>query len=96
MLLIGFLVVKANTLSQEKKAKMTAFSLSNDQFSVDNQSIKIPNLGWVKMTEALRYKGKILSAKVLKHGGKWFVSIAVELSQIENSNPKQACLLVWI
>ena len=71
-----------------KKGKDDRFSLSNDQFSVDNQSIKIPNLGWVKMTEALRYKGKILSAKVLKHGGKWFVSIAVELSQIEKLKPK--------
>ena len=36
------------------------------------------------MTEALRYKGKILSAKVFKQGRKWFVSIAVELAQIEN------------
>lgn len=71
-----------------KKGKDDRFSLSNDQFSIDNKSIKIPNLGWVRMTEALRYKGKILSAKVFKQGRKWFVSIAVELAQIEKLKPK--------
>lgn len=40
------------------------------------------------MTENLRYKGKILSAKIFKQGGKWFVSIAVELTQIEKLKPK--------
>ncbi len=71
-----------------KKGKDDRFSLSNDQFSVKGRSIKIPNLGWVKMTENLRYKGKILSAKIFKQGGKWFVSIAVELTQIEKLKPK--------
>lgn len=71
-----------------KKGKDDRFSLSNDQFSVDNKSIRIPNLGWVKMTEALRYKGKILSAKVFKQGAKWFVSISVELTQIEKLKSK--------
>ncbi|WP_228719370.1 RNA-guided endonuclease InsQ/TnpB family protein [Acinetobacter indicus] len=72
----------------KKKGKDDRFSLSNDQFSVKGRSIKIPNLGWVKMTENLRYKGKILSAKIFKQGGKWFVSIAVELTQIEKLKPK--------
>lgn len=62
-----------------KKGVNDRFSLSNDQFRVDGKKIKIPNLGWVKMTEQLRFQGKILSAKVFKQGEKWFVSIAVEL-----------------
>jgi putative transposase len=45
-------------------------------------------LGWVKMTEDLRYQGKILSAKIFKQGGKWFASIAVELNQPEKLHPK--------
>ena len=39
------------------------------------------------MTEHLRYNGKILSTKVFTKGGKWFVSIAVELDN--NTQAKQ-------
>jgi putative transposase len=64
-----------------KKGKDDRFTLSNDQFRIDGQRIKIPNLGWVKMSEPLRFNGKTLSAKVFKKGGQWFVSVAVELAQ---------------
>ncbi|WP_395143197.1 RNA-guided endonuclease InsQ/TnpB family protein [Moraxella atlantae] len=71
-----------------KKGVDDRFSLSNDQFRIDGKRIKIPNLGWVRMSEPLRYHGKILSAKIFKKGGEWFVSIAVELSQAITLKPK--------
>ena len=40
------------------------------------------------MTEHLRYNGKILSSKVFTKGGKWFVSVAVELSETTKPLPK--------
>ena len=67
-----------------KKGVNDRFSLSNDQFKLkpvkDKPHIQIPNLGLVRMTEHLRFDGKILSAKVFKQGEKWFVSIAIELN----------------
>ena len=71
-----------------KKGVNDRFSLSNDQFRIDGKRIKIPNLGWVKMRENLRFDGKILSAKVFTKGGKWFVSITVELDEIQKPLPK--------
>ena len=71
-----------------KKGKDDRFTLSNDQFRIDGQRIKIPNLGWVKMSEPLRFDGKTLSAKVFKKGGEWFVSVAVELAQVIQPKPK--------
>ena len=71
-----------------KKGVNDRFSLSNDQFRIDGKRIKIPNLGWVKMRENLRFDGKILSAKVFTKGGKWFVSVAVELDEIQKPLPK--------
>ncbi|OBX79961.1 transposase [Moraxella atlantae] len=71
-----------------KKGVDDRFSLSNDQFRIDQNRIKIPKLGWVKMRENLRHTGKILSAKVFKRGENWFVSIAVELETITNHLPK--------
>lgn len=40
------------------------------------------------MREHLRYQGKILSAKVFTKGGRWFVSIAVELDEVITPLPK--------
>ena len=71
-----------------KKGVNDRFSLSNDQFRIDGKRIKIPNLGWVKMRENLRHQGKILSAKVFTKGGKWFVSVAVELDDTQKPLPK--------
>ncbi|WP_169393120.1 MULTISPECIES: RNA-guided endonuclease TnpB family protein [Psychrobacter] len=61
-----------------KKGVNDRFSLSNDQFAIKDKKIRIPNLGWVKMCESLRFEGKILSAKIFSRGGKWFASIAVQ------------------
>ena len=44
------------------------------------KQIRIPNLGWVRMREALRFDGKILLAKIFSRGDRWFVSIAVEVA----------------
>ena len=75
-----------------KKGFNDRFSLSNDQFKLKSKNnkphIQIPNLGLVRMTEHLRYNGKILSAKVFTKGGKWFVSIAVELDDTQKPLPK--------
>ncbi|WP_198334713.1 RNA-guided endonuclease InsQ/TnpB family protein [Psychrobacter namhaensis] len=62
-----------------KKGRDDKFSLSNDQFAIKGKSIRIPNLGWVRMKEPLRFDGKIMSATISKRGGKWFVSVAVEI-----------------
>jgi len=62
-----------------KKGRDDRFSLSNDQFAIKGKSIRIPNLGWVRMKEPLRFDGKIMSATISKRGGKWFVSVAVEI-----------------
>ena len=41
-----------------KKGIRDSFSLSNDQFQIREKSVKIPNLGWVRLAERLRFDGK--------------------------------------
>ena len=62
-----------------KKGVHDRFSISNDQFAIKDKQIRIPALGWVKMREALRFKGKIMSATISHVADKWFVSITVEV-----------------
>ncbi len=62
----------------KKKGIRDSFTLTNDQFAVRDKHIRVPNLGWVRMREALRFSGKILSATVSRKADKWFVSITVD------------------
>src|SRR5438128_6266926 len=64
---------------KSKKRDRLSFYLANDKFSVDGHTIRIPKLGTVNMTEALRFHGKILSTVISYRAGWWFVSISVEV-----------------
>lgn len=61
-----------------KKGINDRFTLTNDQFSLDGSHMRIPNLGWVRMREALRFAGKIMSATISRVADRWFVSITVD------------------
>ncbi len=53
----------------KKKGIHDSFYLSNDQFKIIDKRIKIPKLGWVKLTESLRFKGLIQSTTLSTGGG---------------------------
>ena len=66
-----------------KKGVNDSFTLSNDQFQVRDKSVKIPNLGWVRLAENLRFNGKLLSATISRTADKWFISIQIEMPDSE-------------
>ncbi|HID99571.1 MAG TPA: transposase, partial [Thiotrichaceae bacterium] len=65
----------------KKKGERDSFYLSNDQFKVFENQVRIPKLGWVKLTESLRFSGKILSATVTLAADKWFISFQVQMEK---------------
>lgn len=54
------------------------------------QYLKIPNLGWVKMTERLRFIGKVNGVVVSQQGDKYFASFSVQVTEEEyrRTHPK--------
>ncbi len=63
----------------KKKGKHDAFYLSNDQARVDVRGIYMPVLKkWIKLSEPLRFTGKVMSYRFSKRAGHWFVAVAVE------------------
>ncbi|BCJ87488.1 RNA-guided endonuclease InsQ/TnpB family protein [Effusibacillus dendaii] len=74
----------------KKKGVHDSFTLTNDQFAVSGKRIRIPNLGWVRMREALRFSGKIMSATISRKAGKWFVSITVDTEDVPPMSESQA------
>lgn len=56
------------------------------------QYLKVPNLGWVKMTERLRFIGKVNGVVISQQGNKYFASFSVQITEAEykRTHPK-AC-----
>jgi len=80
----NFFAKRAGFPKFKKKGVNDSFSLSNDQFKIKDKTISIPNLGFVRMTEYLRFQGKIMNATISRRADKWFVSIQMEMP---NPNP---------
>jgi len=74
---------------KSRKRGYGSFYLANDKFAVDGHGIRIPRLGWVNMTEPLRFQGKILGATVSYRTGYWFVSIQVEMPAPPRTAPER-------
>ena len=79
---------RAKYPQSRKKGINDKFSLTHDQFKIIGKNIKIPNLGWVKLTENLRFNGKIMNGTIFKKGMKWFVSIGVEINETPKPLPR--------
>lgn len=84
----NFFAGRARYPQFRKKGVHDRFTLTNDQFDIDASRIRIPNLGWVRMREALRFNGKIMSATISRVADRWFVSLTVDTQ--DSSHPPQA------
>ncbi len=65
---------------KSKKRSKASFYLQNDKFELGDHRIWIPKLGWVNMAENLRFRGKILGARITRTADWWFASITVEVA----------------
>jgi putative transposase len=77
----NFFAKRAHYPRFRKKWIDDRFSLTNDQFAVNDSHIRIPHLGWVRIREPLRLSGKIFSATVSRVADKWFASVTVEVPE---------------
>lgn len=64
----------------KKKGKSKdSFYLGLNTFKATGNRFYISKLGWVKMAQELRFRGKLLFATVSKVADMWFVSISVDI-----------------
>jgi hypothetical protein len=61
----------------------------NSPFAGD--SIRIAELGFVRIREELRFVGKIMGAVVSFCGGRWFISIQVDTDGVREAVPGTFC-----
>lgn len=60
-----------------------SFTLNNAQFSLEGRRIRATKLGWFKITESLRFEGKMLSATFSQRGKHHYVSILVDTEVVQ-------------
>jgi putative transposase len=72
-----------------KKGIRDSFSLSNDQLTICGKSVRIPNLGWVKLAEELRFEGKITGAVISRTADRWYIAVSVCLPDKEPVNTQK-------
>jgi len=75
----GFFKNRSRYPKFKKKGAHDSFSLSSGSLEVDGNRARIPRLGHVRMSEDVRFDGRILSATVSRCGYQWFVSFAIEV-----------------
>ncbi|WP_242529170.1 transposase [Methylacidimicrobium sp. B4] len=77
----NFLAGRARYPTFRRKGVHDRFTLTNDQFDLDGSRMRIPNLGWVRLRETLRFPGTVMSATVSRVADRWFVRIVVQMPE---------------
>lgn len=65
---------------KRKGRSRDSFYVANDKFRIQDNVIRLPKVGYVAMTECLRFQGKILGATVSRRADRWYVAIQIEVS----------------
>ena len=71
---------KAKYPQFKKKGVRDSFYIENDKFHVSGRYVRLPKIGPVKMTEQLRFVGKIMGAVVSREADRWFISFQVDVT----------------
>lgn len=68
--------------SRHKSKQSARLDNGPGTFSFDGKTVKLPKIGIVKTYEALRFDGRPMSAVVSFVGGRWWLSVQVELPDV--------------
>lgn len=77
----GFFDNRTRRPKFKKKGIRDSFYIGGDQIQIVGNKVKIPNLGWVRLREFLRYEGKINGVTISRSADYWFLSVSVETCQ---------------
>jgi putative transposase len=74
----------------KKKGVHDGFYIANDKVQIQGKRLRIPKLGWVRMREALRFSGKLMSAAISRTADRWYVSLSVQVDPLPTPSENQA------
>lgn len=65
----------------KKKGVHDSFYIGGDQIQIVGERVRIPNLGWVRLKEPLRFTGKINGVTISRRADYWFISVSISTDQ---------------
>ncbi|MHC6177057.1 RNA-guided endonuclease InsQ/TnpB family protein [Glutamicibacter endophyticus] len=66
---------------KKKGVSAESFRLSSGQFRIEGKRLRVPNIGWVRMREAVRFENaKLISVTISKRAGHWYASISCDVT----------------
>ena len=74
----------------KRKGVHDSFYIANDKLQIQGKRLRLPKLGWVRMREALRFAGKLMSAVVSRTADRWYVSVSVQVDPLPLTCENQA------
>lgn len=88
----GFFAKRTKYPKYKKKGRHDSFYIGGDQVQIKEKQVKIPNLGWVRLREFLRFEGKITGVTISRSANYWFISVSVETSLLPKQCENQATI----
>lgn len=74
--------------TRKKRGQHDSFKLSSGQFAIFGKRLRVPNIGWIRMREPLRWPdAKLVSVTISRKAGHWYASMQCELSDPEPITP---------
>lgn len=67
--------------SFKKRGVRDSFRLSSGQFSIVGKMLRVPDIGWIRMTEAVRFDGRCTTVTLSRVAGQWFASVLCEVAE---------------
>jgi len=76
-------VVKGFPKWKSKKRSKVVFHLEPNTVKIEDKRIRLPKIGWVRMTKPLRFAGKLVgTVAISEQAGAWYASINVETEHV--------------
>ncbi|MDN8078684.1 RNA-guided endonuclease TnpB family protein [Burkholderia multivorans] len=81
--------VSAPTFKKKHRGR-DSFKVDGMFIQLDGPRIRVPNLGWVRMRESVRFSGKVVSVTISRAAHAWFASVLVETNDVPPRSENQA------
>jgi putative transposase len=76
-----FFTKKARYPKFKKKGRCRdSFYINANQIQIEDRQIRLPKLGWVRMSEEVRFPGRPLSVVISREADRWYASVQIEVS----------------
>lgn len=85
----GYPKFKKRSVSKDSFRPDNGSAKVTNALCIEDKKVRIPKLGFVKMTEKLRFSGKIISSTISRTADRWFIAVTVDTGKASQVRENQ-------